>query len=83
MTDPCTGLVLQSKNGDTTEYTLYVDDNYHYMDESERIKAGDFGSLSKPIAKAIRRASRAHRFVKAKWSSMLACTSFACAMYLG
>ena len=36
------------------KYTLYVDDNYHYMDESERIKSGDFGSLSKAIAKAKR-----------------------------
>jgi hypothetical protein len=23
-------------------YTVYVDDNFHYMDESERYKLGDF-----------------------------------------
>ena len=38
----------------TMKYTVYIDDNYHYMDESERVKAGNFRSLSKAIAKAKR-----------------------------
>ena len=36
------------------KYTVYIDDNFHYMDESERLKAGDFSSLPKAIAKAKR-----------------------------
>ena len=27
------------------KYTLYIDDNFHYMDEDERYKAGEFSSL--------------------------------------
>jgi hypothetical protein len=32
------------------KYTVLVDDNYHYMDESERYKLGDFATLDKAIA---------------------------------
>ncbi len=32
------------------KYSVYVDDNYHYMDESERYKKGDFATLDKAIA---------------------------------
>ncbi|MFZ4439750.1 MAG: hypothetical protein ACOYOS_15085 [Syntrophales bacterium] len=35
-----------------TKYELFVDDNYHYMDEKERYKAGSFASYSKALAKA-------------------------------
>ena len=34
------------------KYTLYIDDNFHYMDDDERYKAGEFSSLEKAIAKA-------------------------------
>ena len=30
---------------------VYIDDNYHYMDESERITAGSYNSLEKAIEK--------------------------------
>ncbi len=33
-------------------YTVYIDDNFHYMDESERSNAGEFDSLGKAIDKA-------------------------------
>ncbi len=33
-------------------YTLYVDDNYHYMDKNERYQAGEFNSLERAIKKA-------------------------------
>ena len=36
------------------KYTLYVDDNFHYMDESERFEAGEFGSLGEAITEAKR-----------------------------
>ena len=36
------------------KYTIYVDDNYHYMDASDRRKGGDFRSLGKAIASAKR-----------------------------
>ncbi|MGO9124912.1 MAG: hypothetical protein ACLP6G_08475 [Terriglobales bacterium] len=32
------------------KYSVYVDDNYHYMDESERYKLGDFATLDEAIA---------------------------------
>jgi hypothetical protein len=32
------------------KYTVYVDDNYHYMDESERYKKGDYATLDEAIA---------------------------------
>ena len=32
------------------KYTVYVDDNYHYMDESERYKHGDFEDCGAAIA---------------------------------
>ena len=31
-------------------YSVYVDDNFHYMDESERYKLGDFDDCSQAIA---------------------------------
>ena len=34
------------------KYELYVDDNYYYMDEDERYKAGDFDSLDDAITAA-------------------------------
>jgi hypothetical protein len=33
-------------------YILYVDDNYHHGDESERYKAGEFSSLEDALAAA-------------------------------
>jgi hypothetical protein len=32
------------------KYTVYVDDNYHYMDESERYKLGEFDDCAAAIA---------------------------------
>lgn len=32
------------------KYSVYVDDNYHYMDESERYKKGDYATLDEAIA---------------------------------
>jgi hypothetical protein len=32
------------------KYTVYVDDNYHYMDESERYKLGEFDDCQSAIA---------------------------------
>jgi hypothetical protein len=32
------------------KYTVYVDDNFHYMDESERFKKGDYATLDEAIA---------------------------------
>ena len=34
------------------KYLLYVDDNFHYMDEEERYKSGEFDTLEKALAKA-------------------------------
>ncbi len=31
-------------------YTVYVDDNFHYMDESERYKIGEFNNCDAAIA---------------------------------
>jgi hypothetical protein len=31
-------------------YTVFVDDNYHYMDESERYKLGEFDDCASAIA---------------------------------
>ena len=31
-------------------YTVYVDDNFHYMDESERYKLGEFDDCAAAIA---------------------------------
>lgn len=35
------------------KYEVYVDDNYHYMDESERHAVGSFKSLGKALAKCV------------------------------
>jgi hypothetical protein len=35
------------------KYQVCVDDNYHYMDESERYSAGSYRSLSKAIEKCV------------------------------
>jgi len=34
------------------KYTLYVDDNFHYMDAAERYNAGEFESLEEAMIKA-------------------------------
>ena len=34
----------------TRSYVIYVDDNYHYMDESERYKLGEFDDCQSAIA---------------------------------
>lgn len=31
-------------------YTVFVDDNFHYMDESERYKLGEFGDCASAVA---------------------------------
>jgi len=31
-------------------YTVFVDDNFHYMDESERYKLGEFSSYAEAVA---------------------------------
>lgn len=31
-------------------YTVFVDDNYHYMDESERYKLGEFDDCQSAVA---------------------------------
>ena len=31
-------------------YSVYVDDNYHFMDEEERYKLGDFATLDDAVA---------------------------------
>ena len=31
-------------------YTVYVDDNFHYMDESERYKLGEFEDCASAVA---------------------------------
>jgi len=33
-------------------YTLFVDDNFHYMDEDSRYKAGEFSTLEAAVAAA-------------------------------
>ena len=33
------------------KYEVYIDDNYHFMDESDRISAGSYRSLEKAIKK--------------------------------
>ncbi len=37
-----------AKSGHT--YSVYVDDNYHYMDEEARYKLGDFATLDDAVA---------------------------------
>ena len=34
----------------TKRYTVFVDDNFHYMDESERYKLGEFDDCKSAIA---------------------------------
>lgn len=34
----------------TKRYTVYVDDNFHYMDESERYKLGEFDDCQSAVA---------------------------------
>ncbi len=36
----------------TTKYELFVDDNFHYMDEESRYKSGTFDTYSEALAKA-------------------------------
>lgn len=35
----------------SNKYKVYIDDNYHYMDESERYTVGSYKSLEKAIEK--------------------------------
>jgi hypothetical protein len=34
----------------TKRYTVFVDDNFHYMDESERYKLGEFDDCQSAVA---------------------------------
>lgn len=36
--------------GPAHKYTVYVDDNFHFMEEEERYKLGDFDTLDEAIA---------------------------------
>jgi hypothetical protein len=36
-------------------YSVYVDDNYHYMDEEARYKLGDFATLEEAVVVCKRR----------------------------
>jgi len=38
------------KNNTTPKYTVYVDDNFHYMDENERYTEGEYDSKEEAIA---------------------------------
>jgi len=38
------------KNTQSKKYEAYVDDNFHFMDENERYKLGDFGTCEEAIA---------------------------------
>lgn len=39
-------------NKTATPFTVMVDDNYHYMDEDERYKHGDFATAEEALAAA-------------------------------
>jgi len=39
-----------SESGAPLKYRVFVDDNFHYMDESERYSRGDFDSLEAAVA---------------------------------
>lgn len=38
------------KDSESNKYSVYVDDNFHYMDESERYKLGTFGTCEDAVA---------------------------------
>ena len=38
------------KNTQSRKYEVYVDDNFHYMDESERYKLGEFETCEEAVA---------------------------------
>ena len=38
------------KNTQSKKYEVYVDDNFHFMDENERYKLGDFRTCEEAIA---------------------------------
>jgi len=38
------------KNTQSKKYEVFVDDNFHFMDESERYKLGDFKTCEEAIA---------------------------------
>ena len=40
-----------SENKMSEEYKVYVDDNYHYMDEGERYAVGSYNSLKEALEK--------------------------------
>jgi DNA-directed RNA polymerase subunit RPC12/RpoP len=41
--------VVNEKKNQSKKYVVYVDDNFHYQDESERYKLGEFKSCEKAI----------------------------------
>jgi hypothetical protein len=41
-------ITVQDK--ETKNYTVYVDDNFHHMDESERYKLGEFDNCEEVVA---------------------------------
>lgn len=40
---------LLKDSGNETKYSVFVDDNFHYMDEEERYKLGDFSSYEEAV----------------------------------
>jgi hypothetical protein len=48
MSDRDEGIVV-SGNGGSKKYDVYVDDNFHYRDESERYKLGEFSSCEEAV----------------------------------
>ena len=40
----------EGMRGSKKKYEVYVDDNFHYMDESERYKLGDFETCEEAVA---------------------------------
>jgi hypothetical protein len=43
------GKPIKPKNKQTKKYVVYVDDNFHYKDETERYKLGEFASCKEAI----------------------------------
>ena len=60
-------------------YSVFVDDNFHYMDESERYKLGDFATLEEAIAACKRMVDE---FLKDEVSPDLSAAE-RCAQYTG
>ena len=45
----------EKKDAQTRKYEVYVDDNFHYMDESERYKLGTFETCQEAIAACMKK----------------------------